>query len=167
MVLGQFGNLKKMIRLYFLLFILLFVGSTIGAGYYYYTDTQEKIGVLTESNAKLKVGIEQAEAGKKKLLDDIKKLNQKLQEINQEFAQIRQQNNILAKKLQKFDLALLGEKKPTMVQKVINSASKKVGRCMEILSGSPYTNKEKESKNGKEFNSECPWLWPGNTANPK
>ena len=156
-----------MIRLYFLLFILLFVGGTIGAGYYYYKDTQEKISILTESNAKLKVGIEQAEAGKKKLLEDVKKLNQQLQIINQEFAQIRQQNSVLAKKLQKFDLALLGEKKPALVERVINSASKKVGRCMEILSGSPYTKLETESKNGKEFNSECPWLWPGSVTGPK
>ena len=93
-----------------------------------------------------------------------KPTNEELQKVNQEFANIRSQNNVLSKKLAKHDLAVLGAGKPGLVEKIINNASDKAGRCFEILSGAKLTQKEKEAKNGKAFNSECPWLWPGNTV---
>ena len=61
-------------------------------------------------------------------------------------------------------LSELGSKKPGLVGKIINNASEKAGRCFEILSGAELTEKEIGAKNGKAFNSECPWLWSGNTV---
>jgi hypothetical protein len=120
-----------------------------GLGYWYYNDTQEKLATLHENNAKLETAVA---------------ISEELQKVNNEFRDIRAQNNVLSKKLAKHDLSELGSKKPGLVGKIINNASDKAGRCFEILSGAKLTEKEIGAKNGKAFNSECPWLWPGNTV---
>ena len=44
-----------MLRLYAMLFIIGILGSTIYGAYWYYTDTQNRLATLRESNAKLLV----------------------------------------------------------------------------------------------------------------
>jgi len=61
--------------------------------------------------------------------------------------------------LGRHDLGNLAENKPGLVEKVVTKASAKANRCFELLSGAELTDKEKEAKNGKAFNSECPWLF--------
>ncbi len=96
---------------------------------------------------------------------DIKNMQTQLKKLNNEFTAIRKQNGILAKKLiEDHDIGFLGANRPKSVQRIITGASKRAGRCFEILSGAPLTQKEMEAKNGKAFNRECPWLWPGNTV---
>lgn len=135
-----------------------------GLGYWYYSDTQEKLATLHENNAKLETAVAISEETVSTLRADYAKATEELQKVNNEFRDIRAQNNVLSKKLAKHDLSELGSKKPGLVKKIINNASEKAGRCFEILSGSELTEKEKGAKNGKAFNSECPWLWSGNTV---
>lgn len=135
-----------------------------GLGYWYYNDTQEKLATLHENNAKLETAVAISEETVSTLRADFAKANEELQKVNNEFRDIRAQNNVLSKKLAKHDLSELGSKKPGLVGRIINNASQKAGRCFEILSGAELTEKEIGAKNGKAFNSECPWLWSGNTV---
>jgi len=135
-----------------------------GLGYWYYNDTQEKLATLHENNAKLETAVAISEETVSTLRADFARASEELQKVNNEFRDIRAQNNVLSKKLAKHDLSELGSKKPELVGKIINNASDKAGRCFEILSGAKLTEKEIGAKNGKAFNSECPWLWPGNTV---
>lgn len=135
-----------------------------GLGYWYYNDTQEKLATLHENNAKLETAVAISEETVSTLRADFARASEELQKVNNEFRDIRAQNNVLSKKLAKHDLSELGSKKPRLVGKIINNASDKAGRCFEILSGAKLTEKEIGAKNGKAFNSECPWLWPGNTV---
>ena len=135
-----------------------------GLGYWYYNDTQEKLATLHENNAKLETAVAISEETVSTLRADFAKASEELQKVNNEFRDIRAQNNVLSKKLAKHDLSELGSKKPGLVGKRRNNASEKAGRCFEILSGAILTEKEIGAKNGKAFNSECPWLWPGNTV---
>ena len=140
--------------------ILLIVIMTMGGlGYWYYTDTQKTIAVLTENNAKLNVAVATNEATITAMAADFKKANEEIQRVNTEFAATRQQNNILADKLAEHDLELLASKKPDSIERLINRGSSAAGRCFELLSGSPLTEKEKNAKNEKAFNNECPWLY--------
>ena len=82
-------------------------------------------------------------------------------EVNDKFATIRASNNVLSQKLQRHDLGVLANKKPGLVQKIINRATVNANRCFEIESGAKLTEKEKNAKTGKAFNNECPWLWSG------
>jgi hypothetical protein len=143
--------------------ILMF--AMAGAFYWYYNDTQERMAILNENNAKLETAVAISEETISTLQADFKKANEELNRVNREFSAIRAQNNVLSEKLSKHDLGVLGASKPGLVQRLINRGTDNAGRCFELLAGAPLTDKEKEAKDGKEFNNECPWLWPGSTAN--
>jgi hypothetical protein len=132
-----------------------------GIGYWYYNDTQARMSILQENNAKLNTAVQISEQAVASLQADIQRANEQLKAVNQEFAAIRAQNNVLSDKLAKHDLATLGAGKPGLVERLVNRGTANAGRCFELLSGAPLTDKEKEAKDGKSFNNECPWLWPG------
>ncbi len=130
-----------------------------GAFYWYYNDTQERMAILNENNAKLEVAVQTSEAAVEQLQVDFQRASEELNKVNTEFADIRRQNRTLSDKLGRHDLGNLAENKEGLVERIITGASKKAGRCFELLSGAELTDKEKEAKNGKSFNSECPWLF--------
>jgi cell division protein FtsB len=144
-------------RLSGILFVVIMVMG--GIGYWYYTDTQKTISVLTENNAKLNVAVQTNEATIKQMAEDFQKASQELNRVNEEFSAIRRQNQVLGDKLAKHDLGVLGSSKPGLVERIINNASAKAGRCFELLAGAQLTEAEKNAKDGKAFNSECPWLF--------
>ena len=137
-----------------------------GAFYWYYNDTQERIAILNENNAKLETAVAISENTISTLQEDYAKANREISRINTEFQAIRAQNNVLADKLAKHDLAVLGSGKPGLVERLVNRGTVNAGRCFELLSGAQLTDKEKEATNGDEFNKECPWLWPGTSSVP-
>jgi len=139
-----------------LIVVILVMG---GVGYWYYQDSQATIATLTENNAKLETATQLQEETIKKMEADYAAASEELNRVNEEFAVIRRQNNVLADKLERHDLGQLGNSKPGLVERVINGATDKVGRCFELLSGAELTDKEKEAENGQQFNSECPWLY--------
>ena len=130
-----------------------------GLFYWYYNDTQERMAILNENNAKLETAVATSEAAVESLQRDYEKANQELGELNEKFSNIRKQNKTLSNKLGRHDLGNLAENKPGLVEKVITKASGKANRCFELISGAELTEKEKEATNGKSFNSECPWLF--------
>ena len=130
-----------------------------GAFYWYYNDTQERMAILNENNAKLEVAVQTSEAAVEQLQVDFQRASEELNKVNKEFSDIRRQNRTLSDKLGRHDLGNLAENKPGLVERIITGASTKAGRCCELLSGAELTDKEKEAKNGKSFNSECPWLF--------
>tara|TARA_R110000772_G_scaffold19671_4_gene54895 strand:+ start:4191 stop:4652 length:462 start_codon:yes stop_codon:yes gene_type:complete len=136
-----------------------------GAFYWYYNDTQERMSILNANNAKLEVAIQISEDAVTSLQESYAKANEELTKVNSEFASIRQQNRVLSDKLGRHDIGNLAENKPGLVERVINGASIKAGRCFELLTGAPLTDKEKEAENGKSFNSECPWLFDNYSSN--
>ena len=143
--------------------LLMFVMG--GVFYWYYNDTQERLSILNANNAKLEVAVQISEDAVTSLQESYAKANEELTKINTEFTAIRQQNRVLSDKLGRHDIGNLAENKPGLVERVINGASIKAGRCFELLSGAPLTDKEKEAENGKSFNSECPWLFDTYSSN--
>ena len=130
-----------------------------GLFYWYYNDTQERMAILNENNAKLETAVATSEAAVESLQRNYEKANEELNKVNEEFANIRKQNKTLSNKLGRHDLGNLAENKPGLVEKVVTTATKKANRCFELISGAELTDNEKEAKNGKAFNSECPWLF--------
>ena len=59
------------------------------------------------------------------------------------------------------DIGKLAIEKSKTIERVINKASDKAARCMEIASGSPLTEEEINATKKSEINTECPSL-----ANP-
>jgi chromosome segregation ATPase len=138
-----------------------------GLFYWYYTDSQQRIATLTANNAKVELAIQQSEAAIVSMQNDILKVNVQLKKVNSDFAEIRAQNTQLAEKLDNVDLGVLAINKPKIIERIINTGTKNAARCFEILSGGELTINEKEAKDAKTFNNECPWLWPGNNQPTK
>jgi len=137
--------------------ILMFV--TGGIFYWYYNDTQERMGILHEINADLEVAVQNNEEAIKQLNIDNQKAKAQIGKVNNEFVDIRRQNQVLADKLTKNSIGSLAQNKPVLVEKIINNATENANRCFELISGATLTDKEREAKDGKSFNSECPWMF--------
>ncbi len=136
-----------------------------GIGYWYYNDTQERMAILQENNAKLETAVALNEAAIDQMQADFASQQTELNRINKEYADIRRENSRLANKLADIDLSLLAAEKPTSIERAVNRGTVNAGRCFEILSGSPLTESEINAKDGESFNKECPWLWPGPSSN--
>lgn len=133
--------------------------------YWYYKDSQAKMMTLQANNAKLELAVKTNEETIKTLQQDYQQAAQQMTQVNTELNDSRLQNKELQLRLSKHELGALAAAKPGLVQNTVNNATTKAGRCFEILSGAPLTTKEREAKNAKEFNSECPWLFDGSPAN--
>lgn len=128
-------------------------------GFWYYKDSQGRIAMLTENNAKLEVAVQTQTQALESIQADYARASEELTRVNDEFQVIRNQNNVLVSKLQEHDIGVLGAARPDSIQRVINNASKKALRCFELLSGAELTEAEKEANSAQSFNSECPWLY--------
>ena len=140
--------------------ILLIVIMTMGGiGYWYYTDTQKTIAVLTENNAKLQVAVATNEETIKTMAADFAAANEELKKVNTEFANIRRQNQELANKLQDLDMTAAAIANPAGIERAVNRGTENASRCFELLSGAELTENEKNAENARSFNKECPWLY--------
>jgi len=139
-----------------LLVVIMVMG---GIGYWYYNDTQAKMAILQENNAKLEVAVATNEETINSLQRDYAAIQAENARINEEYAAIRRQNSRLASKLADIDLSLLASERPASIERAINRGTLNAGRCFELLSGSPLTEEEKNATDGETFNKECPWLY--------
>ena len=141
-----------------LLVVIIVMG---GIGYWYYNDTQARMAILQENNAKLETATQLQEAAMESLQADYALAQQENTRLNQAYAEIRRQNSRLSDKLSDIDLGLLAAERPESIERAINSGTQNAGRCFELLSGALLTEEEENATNGEDFNKECPWLWPG------
>lgn len=115
-----------MIRIYIALGIVLFMSSAAYGAYYYYTDTQERLAVLHENNAKL----ETAAQAKDAMIDALESTQDELEAVNSQLALDLQDaykyTDDLRKKLQEHNLTLLSLKKPGMIEKRVNDATQDI-----------------------------------------
>ena len=132
-----------------------------GGAYWYYNDTQERIKILTENNAKLESAVEtneQALAAQTAAFESMQKENARLQT---EWKAISDRNRSLENRLSRHDIGAAGLARPDSTERVLNYATKNAQRCLEIFSGSSLTEKELSATKPSEINPEC-WR----TANP-
>jgi len=140
--------------------VLFIVIMTMGGiGYWYYTDTQKTIAILTENNAKLEMAVATNEEALKSMQQDYAAIAEENKKINAAYAEIRRQNNRLSEKLADMDLGLLAAEKPESIERAVNRGTINAGRCFELLSGAELTEIEKNAKDDVTFNKECPWLY--------
>jgi len=123
-----------MLKIYILILVLGLLGGVGYGAYYYYTDTQARIAILTENSAKL----EQAASTQKQTIDvliaDAAKFNELNRELNTKLEAANDYKNTLIDKLRKHDLAKLSLKKPGLVERKINAGTKKLFESFEEIS---------------------------------
>jgi len=144
-------------RLSGLFFIIMCVMG--GVGYWYYTDTQSRLAILQENNAKLEVAVATNEQALASLQTDYASAQKELAEINTAYQNIRRQNQQLAEKLKEVDLQSAAISNSRAAERIVNRGTVNANRCFELLSGAELNEKERTAKNGIAFNKECPWLY--------
>ena len=122
-----------MVKVYGLLIVIgLLAGVGYGA-YYYYNDTQQRLAVLRDSNAKLEVANQQNQETIKAMTDNFEKQSKLNKELSSKLIDAEKYGNTLRKKLSKIDLPAASLNKPEETQQRINDASQKVLDMFESI----------------------------------
>ena len=140
--------------------LILVMLAGAGGGFLYVKKLQKDNEILKLNQAKLETAVEDQKGVIEQQTKDLKKIRTTLKEVEETNAKLQADRDALNKRLGKHDIGNLAENKPGLVEKIINGASKKALRCVEIASGSPLTEEE---LNGKP-NKECPSFWPSDTV---
>ena len=139
-----------------------------GGGYIYVKNLKADLATSEANNAKLeqsvndqKAVIEQQKKDFTAILAANKELEEKNKILNKEFKALDERFNKINGKGEVRDIGKLAEERASSVERVVNNATKKAMRCVEIAMGSPLTEKEINATKKSQINSECPSL-----ANP-
>ena len=150
------------------LMMLVIMGVLGGLGYWYYQDTQERMAILNENNAKLEQAAATQTAAIEKLEEDVaaaaeiqKKTEEQFKVAREQVSNLQNKFNKTSALLGKRDLGTLGQAKPSSIARILTSGTKKMNRCYEIISGQPLTEKEINANKPSQLNSMCPTI-----ANP-
>ncbi len=151
----MFGSMR-------MIMIGVMVASLAGAGAY--------VMKLRSDNATLKanqIKLESAVTEQKELIENQQKDFKKILDANNKMNELV---NVLTKDLEDLDkrfnkknrdVGKLAIQRTETIERITNGASALATRCIEIASGSPLTDKEKNATKKSEINSECPSI-----ANP-
>jgi hypothetical protein len=119
--------------------------------------------ILKENQIKMEQAVnaqQQVIAQQKKDFEDImqanKQLNTLVQGLKKDFDDLDKRFNKGGR-----DLGKIAIERSGAIERVINKASEKAARCIEIASGAPLTEAEKTATKKSEINTECPSI-----ANP-
>jgi len=140
-----------------------------GGAYWYYTDTQERMRILAENNAKLEIAVQTQQQAIEQQKKDIAAVNAANDALNKEFQASRAEVDDLKGKFNKVSKVVgardIGKQAiafPKSIEKIITKGSNNVMRCFEILSGQPLTEKEANAEKPSQSNTMCPEI-----ANPR
>lgn len=149
--------------------IVLMMLAGAGGGFIYVKNLQADLATSEANNLKLEESVADQKAVIAQQANDFKSIlaaNKALDEQNKilskEFKALDQRFNKINGQGEVRDIGKLAEERPKSVERVINGATTKAMRCVEIAMGSPLTEKEKNATKKSEINSECPSI-----ANPK
>ena len=126
-----------MLKIYMLLLVLGLIGGVGYGAYYYYKDTQARIAILTENSAKLEIAAQTQKQTIDTLVADAKKYEKLNSELHTSLSRANDYKNTLLGKLRKHNLTKLSAQKPTLIEKKINNASKRLLESFESLTAVP------------------------------
>ena len=145
------------------LFFIGIVATAIAGGGFYVMKLRADNEIL-KANA---IKMESAIADQKQLIvkqqADFQEILVANQEMNKLVNALKKDLDDLDKRFNKGkrDVGKLAIEKTKLIEKIINKGSVNAKRCIEIASGSPLTEKEKNATKKSEINPECPSI-----ANP-
>ena len=99
-----------MLKIYMLIIVLGLLGGVGYGAYYYYKDTQQRIQVLSENNAKLEVAAQLQEETINTMIEDREKFEQINKELQKELQTAERYGDQLRATLQKHNLTPLAKK---------------------------------------------------------
>ena len=150
-----------MFKIKIIVTLLLLAGAA--GGFAYVQKLRADNAVLKINQEKLETAVSEQQTlieNQKKDFEEILNANKKMNEL---VSVLKKDLEDLDKRFNKKnrDVGKLAIAKTKSIERITNGASALATRCIEIASGSPLTEKEKNATKKSEINSECPSI-----ANP-
>jgi len=111
-----------MLKVYIFLLIMGIIGGVGYGGYMYYIDTQERLGVLRENNAKLVVANDAKDATIKQMLETQNKAAELNQALTVRLQQSEEYSDTLRSKFAKINILRMAIDEPYILEGKINNA---------------------------------------------
>lgn len=124
-----------MIKVYAMLIVIAMLGGAGYGAYWYYQDTQQRIAILTENNAKMKVAVQISENSVKTLQAEAAKTAKLNQELQGKLQEAEQYGDKLRKRLRQLDLVGDAIKDAENLEGRMNSATANLWRGIEADTG--------------------------------
>ena len=145
------------------LFLIGIVATAIAGGGFYVVKLQKDNAILKANAIKLESAVAEQQTlieNQKKDFEEILDANKKMNEL---VSVLKKDLEHLDKRFNKKnrDVGKLAIAKTKSIERITNGASALATRCIEIASGSPLTEAEKNATKKSEINTECPSI-----ANP-
>ena len=145
------------------LFLIGIVATAIAGGGFYVVKLQKDNAILKANAIKLESAVAEQQTlieNQKKDFEEILDANKKMNEL---VSVLKKDLEDLDKRFNKKnrDVGKLAIAKTEAIERITNGASALATRCIEIASGSPLTEAEKNATKKSEINTECPSI-----ANP-
>ena len=145
------------------LFLIGIVATAIAGGGFYVVKLQKDNAILKANAIKLESAVAEQQTlieNQKKDFEEILDANKKMNEL---VSVLKKDLEDLDKRFNKKnrDVGKLAIAKTKSIERITNGASALATRCIEIASGSPLTEAEKNATKKSEINPECPSI-----ANP-
>lgn len=144
--------------------IVVLVGA---AGFWYVSGMRADLAMSMENSKKLQDAVTQQQAA----IEQVKKDTAQIQAISKDLNdKVNTQNRDVDALRDRFNTSAKGEKRnfgksavenPAAMERAVNRGTANVLRCLEIASGAPLTESERNANKPNEINKECPAI-----ANP-
>ena len=138
--------------------VYLVIVVVIAGGLWYVMNIKADLATSEANNQKLQDAVQL----QKDLIESMQKDIAQIQETNKQLAEQNEKQKqdvaTLSSKFSKRDFGALAAEKPAVVEKLVNRGTANVMRCLELASGAPLNEKEKNAKTPTEANRECPGL---------
>jgi len=153
---GLFGQVK-------MVFTIIMLLGLAGAGAYVLKLRGDN-AILKGNQVKMEMALEQQTKFIEQQKKDYEAILKANQEVNKLVGNLKKDIDDLDKRFNKGtrDLGKTAMERPEAMERIINKASDKALRCVEIAGGAKLTEAEKTATKKSEINSECPAI-----ANPK
>ena len=152
---GLFGQVK-------MVFTIIMLLGLAGAGAYVLKLRGDN-AILKGNQVKMEMALEQQTKFIEQQKKDYEAILKANQEVNRLVGNLKKDIDDLDKRFNKGtrDLGKTAMERPEAMERIINKASDKALRCVEIAGGAKLTEAEKTATKKSEINSECPAI-----ANP-
>ena len=151
-----------MIKVYLFLIIMGVLGSVGYGGQMYYKDTQDRIAILTENNAKLEVAAQLQEETINTMIEDVQRNSELNRELQKELQIAEQYGDQLRNTLRKHNLTHLANKKPGLIERKMQNATNRLWNDLADITNpngvqsdtrTKGSDGNKDSKNGSTDSS--------------
>ena len=145
------------------LFLIGIVATAIAGGGFYVVKLQKDNAILKANAIKLESAVAEQQELITQQKEDFKEILAANQKMNELVGALKKDLEDLDKRFNKKnrDVGKLAIAKTKSIERITNGASALATRCIEIASGSPLTEEEKNATKKSQINSECPSI-----ANP-